>query len=458
MKTIVLTISRGSIARMFLQNDFYRILRERRRIVILTPAYQNERFIKEFAHPNVSFAPLEEIKWGRMDNWVYNASRLLIWNPSVDVRIRYGIFSDEKVRPRPVYYAVKGIALALRRFRFLRDWLRAFDARFLQKDVVRQYRALLERERADFVLSTNPVGVEEAALLKAARELGIRHWVIPKSWDNFPKSGLRAKGERVAAWNLQTKDEAMRYQNYAASDVDVIGMMHYDDLLDPGRRWDRAEFCRAYGLSPDRKIILFGSGGKYFRHDSDIAMMLVEMIEKNELAEPCTLLIRPHFGFHADEKKYLHLVGRAHIAVDLFHQPPEGGFKDNWDYSDAFTERWVNSIAHASVIIGTHSSLSVDAAALDKPAISIAFDGLAKDLPYEKSVIRTYVDYYRNVVETGGTRMVYGRDELRAAVNAYLRDPGQDREGRKKLRERYAEPLDGKAGQRLADLLFNATL
>ena len=246
----------------------------------------------------------------------------------------------------------------------------------------------------------------------------------------------------------------MRYQNYSASGTDLIGVPHYDDFFDERQRWDYAEFCRSYGLDPNRKTILFGSGGKYFTHDADIAAMLVEMIQKNELAVLCQLLIRPHFGFHGDEKKYVDLVGKPHVAVDVFHNPPGDCFKDNWDYSDEFTRRWVNSILHAAVIIGTHSSLSVDASCLDRPVISVAFDGCAKNLPYEKSVLRTYVDYYRNVVETGGTRMVYGRDEMRDAINAYLRDPSIDDAGRRALRERYCEPLDGHAGQRFADLVL----
>ncbi len=56
MKTIFITISRGGTARNILKSDVYKILKALgNRIVILTPAYQDERFLKEFGAPNVFF-------------------------------------------------------------------------------------------------------------------------------------------------------------------------------------------------------------------------------------------------------------------------------------------------------------------------------------------------------------------------------------------------------------------
>ena len=46
-KTIIITIMRGMMARNLLKNDFYEILREKFNIVILTPAANDERFVKE---------------------------------------------------------------------------------------------------------------------------------------------------------------------------------------------------------------------------------------------------------------------------------------------------------------------------------------------------------------------------------------------------------------------------
>ena len=58
MKTIFITISRGSIAKNILHNDFYQIIKDAGlRIVILSPAFKYPDFIKEFDGENIFFEP-----------------------------------------------------------------------------------------------------------------------------------------------------------------------------------------------------------------------------------------------------------------------------------------------------------------------------------------------------------------------------------------------------------------
>ena len=52
--TIFITISRGSLARNLLQNEFYGLIKDNfDRVVLLTPCHEDKRFVDEFKAKNV---------------------------------------------------------------------------------------------------------------------------------------------------------------------------------------------------------------------------------------------------------------------------------------------------------------------------------------------------------------------------------------------------------------------
>jgi len=108
------------------------------------------------------------------------------------------------------------------------------------------------------------------------------------------------------------------------------------------------------------------------------------------------------------------------------------------------------TLYHLDAVLTVASTMLIDAVALDKPVVCIAFDGKEK-LPYLKASGRHYVcDHVQNVVRTGGIQIVYSFEELVDALNRYLKDPQQDAEGRRKIRQEQCYHLDGGSGERAA--------
>ena len=458
MKKIALSILRGGIAYNILHNDFYRILRERSEVLLLTPAAGDPRFIKEFGgHPNVRIIALPKYSWTPADRFMNNLHRLLIWNPSVDIQFRYGFLETHRMRSAFVYYLTKAIFVPLSKISILRRFVRWLDYTFAQRQAVGELEELLRREQPDCVVATSVAGDEDAALLKAAAKCAVPTAAAFKSWDNPSKFSLRAKSDVLMVWNEYMRDCALKFQGYGPGEVAVVGMPQYDAFVDPKNKLGYEDFCKIFGLDASRKTILFGSEGKYSPHDAEVAEMIAEMMMRDEFMTPCQLLIRPHYGHPGDEKKFTRFIGKPHVAIDLFCSKSRV-LKDEWDYSREFAGRFINSLYHAAVVVQTCSTLTLDAAALDRPIVSIAFDGVEK-LPYEKSVARFYdKEYFSAALVTGATHKVYSKDALREAINAYLKDPLRDGAGRQALRERFCGALDGKSGQRLAEAVLGMNM
>ena len=456
MRKILLTISRGWIARNLLHNEFYKILRENCELIIITTAADSDRFIGEFSHPNVRFIAMDEKGHNSLDALIFFFHKNLIYNSTVDQKNRWGIIGDPKSR-KPIFffYLIKKIIfIPLSKMKFLRELFRLVDYFFLQKNEVNKYLKVLDREKPDLVLSTNVYSDSEAALIKAARKRKIFTLGIPKSWDNSNKNGLRAKTDVMFVWSEFMADEVIKYQNYKDKKVKILGIPQFDDYTDKNLIMNRKEFCEIYELDPGRRIIFFGSEGKLLPTDAEIADIIYEDILTNKFNEPSQLLVRPHFGYKDDDLKFKSLFGRDRVVVDRLNNPSDC-FRDSWDYSSEFTKRFVNCLYHSDVIVSTYSTLTLDGAAFDKPLINIAFDG-RKFVPYDRSVARwEMATYFKKVLNTGAVWNVNNVSELRNAINSYLDNPSKLSKERELLRARFCFKIDGQSGKRFANEVLN---
>lgn len=454
MKKVLLTISRGSIARNLLQNEFYRLLRENFLVTILTPAWQDERFLKEFSHPNVTFLPLAEKPHTRGEAILFFFHKYLVYNSTVNQKARWGIIGDSRSE-QPSYLLFlfrKTIFLPLSKLGFLREFVRFIDYHFFQRDTVRLFQGILQKENPDVVIVTNISDDTEAALLKACRKEEVTSIAIPKSWDNLSKHGFRAKSDYLVVWNEFMQHQARRYHNYSKKRIRIIGVPQFDLYSDKKRLLSREEFCELYRLDPAKRIIVFGSEGKLFPSDADITSIIAGFIKRGELGTPSQLLIRPHYGYKDDEQKFKGLFDVPDVRVDLFNNPSPV-FRDRWDYSSEFDTRFASMLAHADVLINTASTLSLDAVSFDKPIINIAFDGPVT-LPYEESIARWYeTDYYQAILRVRATTVVTSADSLKDAIRIYLTNPGEKGHERESLRDLFCYKLDGGAGRRFFDFV-----
>ena len=103
----------------------------------------------------------------------------------------------------------------------------------------------------------------------------------------------------------------------------------------------------------------------------------------------------------------------------------------------------------------TASTITIDAIALDKPVVNIAFDIQERD--YYRSV-RQYFDriLFRPVVKSGASRLAGSLDDLASHVLRYLADPALEQEQRVRFAETMCHRIDGKSAERIASFLLEA--
>lgn len=112
-----------------------------------------------------------------------------------------------------------------------------------------------------------------------------------------------------------------------------------------------------------------------------------------------------------------------------------------------------DALYYCSVNINVFSTVTLEAALLDKPIVHIAFDprpvrGRIPCAEYYR------FDHFAPITKSGAGRLVHSFDELYTAVGEYIRDPAQDAPARRRLVDWFFDVPPGTASGRVSDELI----
>ena len=365
--------------------------------------------------------------------------------------------------------ALGGIGRLLHRVRLLHLVEGRFLASARSWPITREWRGLLERERPAAVISTmltlskKLYPSADMAPVVAARELGVPCGTLVQSWDNLTTKTavLPPWLERYWTWSKAMNGELARlYPRLPRDRFEVVGSPQFDfhsrDSAEAvGLLVPRRTYGRQVRLEPERPWILIGTGTPTalpFEH-----RMVGDLVRELARRHPdARALVRLHpkddgerWGEVRGELEKLGAVIRS--TAPAKHQDLGGIVSPAEFYGDQ-----INSLVHAAVVVCSSSTLTVDAALLDRPVVCTAYDVLPPGAPADqlfpegRALAFSRGSHYTPLVETGGVRVAHDRAECLDAVGRYLEDPALDREARRRLAGRVARLPVGGAGEALA--------
>ncbi|MFY9462470.1 MAG: hypothetical protein WAP51_04695, partial [Candidatus Sungiibacteriota bacterium] len=145
---------------------------------------------------------------------------------------------------------------------------------------------------------------------------------------------------------------------------------------------------------------------------------------------------------------------KANAVFDISGVGSEKNRKLN-EVSREDDDRLIAELTHCDVVVTGQSTIAIDASIFNKPIVIINFDQEKRS--YWDSMRRYYdSEYYRPVAESGGVRFADNVSELNPLVEQYLENPHLDGDGRRRIALEQAYKLDGKATERLAQVLLSS--
>ena len=328
------------------------------------------------------------------------------------------------------------------------EWTSALERRrALRRPGMDEIRRQLRSLAPDLVISTACVVPDEAAYVRVANELGLPTLGSILSFDNLTSRGRLPAFQHYAVWSRRMRDEVLRlYPQCRADQVHVTGTPQFDLHRRPELHWSRPQTLAHLGLAPNTRYLLYAANCAAF---TPTEPLLVQEFVRRLAAVPTlrqhAVVVRLH---PADDPARWRGLG-ADAPLVLSH-PRD----DNGRFGTPHAQlKLVSSVAHADVCINMASTVSLDAAVLDRPVACVGF-ALPPGSPEDAFAAACHATaHYRPVVESGGVRLARSVEDLLSICALYVVEPALDAAARRSLVAGVCGPVDGLAGARVGSLI-----
>ena len=314
----------------------------------------------------------------------------------------------------------------------------------------RPFNRVFESYKPDLVFASHIFGWFDANLLAEARRMGVATMGMPAGWDHLDKYYLPFHVDRLLAPSNSIADAGIRFQHYHPDEISVIGYPHFDFIA--SRSWEkpREELLRYFHFPPDAKIVMYVSGSIYCPDEPEIIKEMADWAEQGKLKGNVYFVIRLYPGGRnykdAEERKFEQLT--SHLRIAFYRH-------EVWTDIET-TERLLNLMAHADVVIQVYTTVALEVTVLGRPLLSTPFDG-HHQRPMYRSIRRfEKFEHFQDVIKSGALLRAYSFEELRECLNRYFEDPSYLSLEREQLRKDQCGPLDGRASERVLKEIIHA--
>jgi hypothetical protein len=268
----------------------------------------------------------------------------------------------------------------------------------------------------------------------AAQALGVRMLGLNGSWDQPTTKGPLCPGvERVLVQNEQVRRELCRHHGISEERMATVGWPQMDPYAWPASRLGREEFLAKAGFDPRERYVVFAANpGRLSHKEPEIAAWLADRLRESG--------VRLHLRCHPNDTHWSERFAALRAQPGVRVEPPRSGD----------LEQLANLIRHAEVVVASAGSINLDAVALDTPTIGLAWEDTS--VAYWDRQARVYeLEHLAALTQGDGLPLAHDLAELESLVREALEDRSRRAAGRRELRRRFLEPLDGGASARIAD-------
>jgi hypothetical protein len=448
VKTVFLFLRQGISNRNLLRTDFLKTLKENPgvRIVIISPIGEEPGFRDEFQAARVCVENWPATKVGFWERRLKNLKDY-IW-------VSRGLTQAIRVR-RLAERGKWGLAWRDALGRLAK--CAGISEQNINDVELAMYKSrppiarLYDRYQPDLVVFTRLFGTN-LHVIKEAKQRRIPVLCLVESWDNLICKGpLSVVPDSMVVWNQEMIREANELHGFPCDKVHVVGVPQFDLYANVAHYMERKAFFAAHALDPDRKLITYAASTEGIaRNEPGIVEVLYRMVQQKRLGRPAQILVRLHPITSTElQREYCgRFANRPHIVI----QKPgrTAALHDGWDPTWSDMLMLGSTLRHSDVVVNVASTMSIDAAALDKPIVCVAFEEEENGTNTKHLEAIFYHSHYRKLVDTKALRLVFSEDELAHAVSEYLNEPSLDAAGRARLREELCYRLDGHSARRAA--------
>ncbi|HKV49586.1 MAG TPA: hypothetical protein VJO52_00155 [Gemmatimonadaceae bacterium] len=314
---------------------------------------------------------------------------------------------------------------------------------------LRHAREQLERIQPDVLWSTFCVTPLEYPYYLAARDLGIPVVTSILSFDNLTSRGVIPDYDHYLVWHEKMRDQLIRlYPRTRPEQVTITGTTQFDFHRTPAYVWTREETLRRLGVPAGARYVLYaGSHVGLAPAEPELVRGIAQHMHDTPELRDLWTVVRIHPLETRDRWRPVTDVFPNVVVCTAWETAPDA---DGWTLSHPDDQAMlVSSLTHAVACVNVASTISLDAAILDRPVLGIDFSDeptAPQDVMYQEYE----AEHYRPLVQLGGLRLAHSWGELMTLIQTALDCPRMDSERRAAVVRQECGVVDGQAASRVA--------
>jgi len=483
-KRIFISADHGMAIIYFLQSDVVpTLLAAGVEVIVLTDDETKDKIAQRFARPGLSF---EGLRLKQANNYAKKVQPRLQWllaylrrvggsrrinTEAMDSHI-WEVWAENSWKFRLAIWIPSALMiLLLRNFSWARKLLVRMQNRFTPDSSTSSehrpglYTDLFDKYNPDMVIASTPGWRMDRYLLRESARRGIPNMTVIVGWDN--SSSYNVSGADVqwaTCWSQLQKDELVYGSDWDPEHVNIGGIPSYDGYFRKQWLMPRDEYFKLHGLDPNRKLISYASSFVHFAPNFPNIEALAKLVSSDSLAEPSQLLIRLHPShfqdkpkIFADERAQVFELEKKYTNVHVVQPVALGGSLGYYGGEDM--DEKSSMMAYSDVVVTVYSTMLVETAVHDTPMIAATIDvpgGWNKKGKFSLSLkeIGDWPTHQRFRWAKAG-RVAKDENELRDALNMYLKDRTIDSIERRKFVEDEITFTDGSSGKKTAEYILD---
>ncbi|MBI5933972.1 MAG: CDP-glycerol glycerophosphotransferase family protein [Chloroflexi bacterium] len=344
------------------------------------------------------------------------------------------------------------------------SWARKYLVKAQNRFTPNLYADLFDKYQPDLVIASTPGWRMDRYLLRESARRGIPNMTVIVGWDNSSSYNISgADVQWATCWSQLQKDELVLGSDWNPERVHIGGIPSYDGYFRKQWLMPRDEYFKLHGLDPQRKLISYASSFVHFAPNYPNIEALAKLVSSDALAEPSQLLIRLHPShfqdkpkIFADERQRVFELEKKYPHVHVVQPVALGGSLGYYGGEDM--DEKSSMMAYSDVVVTVYSTMLVETAVHDTPMIAATIDvpgGWNKPRKFSLSLkeIGDWPTHQRFRLAQAG-RVAKDENELRDALNLYLKDRTVDSKERRKFVEDEITFTDASAGKRTAEFIL----
>ena len=462
-KTIFISTYRNVSIRYILNSELFETLVKNKniRIIIFVKKQHLEYCKNTFNYDNVIFENVyfEEL-FIKLRSYVctfFNLYRLITFpknklqkNETIDIfTLTYEKEWVNSIKRRIIFKVINFFSIIGRNSKLFRRLMIKLESLLSRGSI---YKSLFKKYKPDLLIVSSIGHMIDVFIMNQAKINKTKILTIFHNWDGPTTKGYKSSNiDYAVSWNEIMSDEIENYLDIPKRNIFLGGAVNYESYFNFKRK-------NIKNKNQNKRKVLYASGGlSLWPNNFEGIQYILKNQNKYQYEIEVVLRIHPNFISNESSEDKIILKNNVNNIISKLKSsypdnfslsiPSVSKFETDYLFKSNDLKNLLELLSSSDVLITQYSTLLLEAAILDIPAINIGYGQYRKNLMpanfYEKST------HIKTVMKFESFYNAYSNRDLEKHINTALREPNKKLSNQKALRD-IMFPLRENVGKNIA--------